>query len=87
MVKPVERFPWSGIGLFMGGENEVISRGWGENGQSMLKINYRTGEIAAVMTNQNPGVDQTESGLERLVNNIHREHMELLTKTTDKEIS
>ena len=69
MVKPVERFPWSGIGLFMGGENEVISRGWGENGQSMLKINYRTGEIAAVMTNQNPGVDQTESGLEGLVNN------------------
>jgi hypothetical protein len=43
----------------------------------MLKINYRTGEIAAVMTNQNPGVDQTESGLERLVNNIHREYMEL----------
>ena len=77
MVKPVERFPWIGIGLFMGGENEVISRGWGENGQSMLKINYRTGEIAAVMTNQNPGVDQTESGLERLVNNIHREYMEL----------
>jgi len=53
----------------MGGEKEVISRGWGENGQSMLKINYRTGEIAAVMTNQNPGVDQTESGLEGLVNN------------------
>ena len=70
MVKPVERFPWIGIGLFMGGENEVISRGWGENGQSVLKINYRTGEIAAVMTNQNPGVDQTELGLEGLVNNI-----------------
>ena len=70
MVKPVERFPWIGIGLFMGGENEVISRGWGENGQSMLKINYRTGEIAAVMTNQNPGVDQIESGLEGLVNSI-----------------
>ena len=67
MTKPVEKFPWIGIGLFMGGENEVISRGWGENGQSMLKINYRTGEIAAVMTNQNPGVDQTESGIEYLV--------------------
>ncbi len=47
-------------------ENVVISRGWGENGQSMLKINYRTGEIAAVMTNQNLGVDQTESGLDKI---------------------
>ena len=34
----------------------------------MLKMNYRTKEISIVMTNQNPGVDQTESGIEWLVN-------------------
>ena len=68
MAKPVEQFPWSGLGVFMGKENEIISRGWGENGQSMLKINYVTGEAAVVMTNQNPGVDQTESGIEDLIN-------------------
>ena len=53
---------------FIGDENEILSRGWGENGQSMLKINYVTGNAAAVMTNQNPGVDQAESGVEELVN-------------------
>ena len=68
MAKPAEKFPWIGLGVFMGGENEIVSRGWGENGQSMLKINYVTGDIAVAMTNQNPGVDQAESGLEALVN-------------------
>ena len=70
MAKPAEKFPWIGLGVFMGGENEIISRGWGENGQSMMKINYRTGEMAVVMTNQNPGVDQSESGIEQLVNDL-----------------
>ena len=67
MARPVEKFSWAGLGVFMGGENEIISRGWGENGQCMMKINHSTGEIAVVMTNQNPGVDQAESGIEGLV--------------------
>lgn len=67
---PADKAPWVGMGVFIGGENEIISRGWGENGQSMLKINYITGETAAVMTNQNPGVDQAESGIEGLVDRI-----------------
>ena len=68
IAKPDERFTWTGLGVFMGGENEIVSRGWGENGQSMMKVNIQTGEIAVVMTNQNPGVDQAESGLEDLIN-------------------
>lgn len=68
IVRPLKNFSWTGLGVFMGGENEIVSRGWGENGQSMLKINYKTGDSAVVMTNQNPSVDQTESGLEALVN-------------------
>ena len=60
------KFPWTGLGVFIGGENEIVSRGWGENGQSMLKINYVTGETAIVMTNRNPGVDQAGSGIEWL---------------------
>ena len=70
IAKPSEKFSWIGLGVFMGGENEIISRGWGENGQSMLKINYATGEAAVVMTDQNPGVDQTESGIEELINKL-----------------
>ena len=66
MAKPVEKFPWTGLGLFIGENDMLVSRGWGENGQCMLKIHCRTGEIAAVMTNRNPGVDQQASGVEWL---------------------
>lgn len=66
MAKPVKDFPWTGLGVFTGGEDVLVSQGWGENGQSMLKMNCRTEEIAVVMTNRDPGVDQAESGVERL---------------------
>ena len=66
MVKPAEKFPWTGLGLLIGENDTLISQGWGENGQCMLKMHCRTGEIAAVMTNRNPGVDQQASGVERL---------------------
>ena len=68
MAAPVEKFPWTGLGLFMAGENVLMSQGWGENGQCMLKMNIRTGAVSAVMTNRNPEVDQTASGVEWLVN-------------------
>ena len=66
MVKPVEKFPWTGLGLFIGKDGTLVSQGWGENGQCMLKMHCRTGEIAVVMTNRNPGVDQQASGVEWL---------------------
>ena len=66
MAKPVEKFPWTGLGLFIGEDDTLISRGWGESGQCMLKMHFRTGEIAVVMTNRNPGVDQQASGVEWL---------------------
>ena len=66
MVKPAEKFPWVGLGLFIGENDTLISQGWGENGQCMLKMYCRTGEAAAVMTNRNPGVDQQASGVEWL---------------------
>ena len=72
IAKPVEKFPWTGLGVFMGADNEIVSRGWGENGQCLMKINHSTGEAAAVMTNRNPGVDQAESGLEELVDQRQR---------------
>ena len=68
MAKPSERFPWVGLGIFMDGENRLSISGWGENGQSRLKFNYCTGDAAVVMVNQNPGVEQSESGVEWLIN-------------------
>ena len=66
MAEPVEKFPWTGLGVFIGGEGILVSQGWGENGQCMMRINCRTKEISVVMTNRNPGVDQKESGIEWL---------------------
>ena len=68
MAKPVKQFPWAALGVFTGGEDILVSRGWGENGQCMMKMNCRSKEISVVMTNRNPGADQAESGIEWLVN-------------------
>ena len=74
MVKPAERFTWAGLGIFLRGDNTLVSQGWGENGQCMLKMNCSTEEISVVMTNCDPGVDQAASGVEELVNrNLSKE--------------
>lgn len=66
MALPAERFPWTGLGLFREGEDMLLSKGWGENGQCMLRMNRATGEIAVVMTNLSPDAPQEESGVEWL---------------------
>ena len=66
MIRSTENFSWVGLGLFLRGDDILVSQGWGENGQSMLKMNFVTGEISVVMTNMDPGADQTESGVELL---------------------
>ena len=68
MVKPVEKFPWTGLGVFVNGEDVLMTQGWGETGQCMMKMNCLTGKISVVMTNSNPDMDQSESGVEWLVN-------------------
>ena len=70
MARPVNDFPWTGLGVFTGGENILVSNGWSENGQCMMKMNCRTGEASVVMTNRNPGVDQKESGIEWLADRV-----------------
>ena len=67
IINPVEGFPWTGLGVFLNGKNILISKGWGENGQCMMKLYLQTGEISVAMTNKNPGAPQEESGIEWLV--------------------
>ena len=67
MIRPAENFSWVGLGLFLRGGDTLVTQGWGENGQSMMKMNFATGEVSIVMTNQDPGVDQSESGLESII--------------------
>ena len=68
MATPVDKFQWTGLGVFIAGEDVLMTQGWGENGQCMMKMNYRTGAISVVMTNRNPDMEQSESGVEWLVN-------------------
>ena len=68
LAMPVDKFPWTGLGVFIAGEDMLMTQGWGENGQCMMKMNCRTGAISVVMTNRNPDMEQSESGVEWLVN-------------------
>lgn len=66
MAAPIAQFPWTGLGLFISSPDILLSQGWGENGQCMMKMNLHTGEISVVMTNRNPETDQAASGVEWL---------------------
>ena len=70
MARPVKSFLWTGLGVFTDGKDILSSKGWGENGQCIMKMNCRTGEISVVMANRNPGVDHAESGIEWLADRI-----------------
>lgn len=72
MMKSPEKFPWVGLGLFRQGEGTVVSKGWGENGQCMLKINPGEDSIALIMTNMDPELPQEESGVERMLDTYLR---------------
>lgn len=67
MAKTPDLFPWAGLGIFICEDGSLMTQGWGENGQCMMKINCRTGQISVVMTNRNPEMPQSESGIEWLV--------------------
>ena len=67
MAKPVDPFPWTGLGVFVCAEDMLMTQGWGEHGQCMMKMNVRTEQISVVMTNRNPEKSQEESGVEWLV--------------------
>lgn len=73
MASPVKGFPWTGLGLFLQEKDTLVSQGWGENGQCMMKMNTRTKQIAVVMTNRDPGADQKESGVEWLADSKLKE--------------
>ena len=66
MGSPAAQFPWTGLGVFISGEDTLMTQGWSENGQCMMKMNCRTGAVSVVMTNRNPEMDQSESGVEWL---------------------
>ena len=67
MAAPVDKFPCTGLGVFVLGEELLMTQGWGEHGQCMMKMDCRTKQISVVMTNRNPEKEQSQSGVEWLV--------------------
>lgn len=67
MAKAPDLFPWAGLGIFVNQDGALMTQGWGENGQCMMKMDCHTGRISVVMTNRNPEMDQSESGIEWFV--------------------
>lgn len=68
IIQPLIKFPWAGLGIFIQDNNVLMSQGWSEHGQCMMKIDLNTDRISIVMTNRNPGCNQEQSGIESLVN-------------------
>ena len=68
IANPVDKFPWTGLGVFRDNKGVLMTQGWGEHGQCMMKMNLYTEKVSVVMTNRNPEMDQSESGVEWLVN-------------------
>ena len=66
MGSPAAQFPWTGLGVFVSDDDTLMTQGWSENGQCMMKMNCRSGAVSVVMTNRNPKMDQSESGVEWL---------------------
>ena len=67
MATAPDLFPWAGLGIFINQDDTLMTQGWGENGQCMMKMDCHTGRISVVMTNRNPEMPQSESGIEWLV--------------------
>ena len=86
MIRPAANFSWVGLGLFRRGDDTLVMQGWGENGQSMIKMNHVTGEVSVVMTNRDPGADQTESGVEQLAEFVFYSKQRAMNKTGGVQI-
>ena len=67
IIKPLIKFPWAGLGIFIKDDLVLMSQGWAENALCMMKIDIKSNRVSIVMTNRNPGVDQSKSGIESLV--------------------
>ncbi len=60
-------FGWAGMGTFFEQANGFVSKGWGEDAQSMLFVDYEQEYACIVMGNCEPGVEQKDSLIGKIV--------------------
>lgn len=61
------QFGWAGIGHFFEGADCVVSKGWGEDAQSMLWVDCSNRRAIAVVGNWNPGKPQEETQIGQII--------------------
>lgn len=61
------QFSWVGLGHFFEGPDSIVSKGWGEDAQSMLWIDCINRRAITVAGNWNPGKPQEETQIGQLV--------------------
>lgn len=70
LVPQNNKFGWAGMGTFFERGHGFVSKGWGEDAQSMLFVDYETEFACIVMGNCDPGVDQDNSLIGKIVSEI-----------------
>ncbi len=63
MIQKAFEIDWMGLGILRYGDTTLVSKGWGEDAQCMLKMNLINQSVRVIMANKDPGVEQEQSGL------------------------
>lgn len=64
------RFPWVGIGHFFDDDSCIVSKGWGEDAQSILWLDIAKQKAIIVAGNCDPGKPQEETEIGEIVSNF-----------------
>lgn len=67
MIQPAFGVEWSGLGILRYGDQTLVSKGWGEDAQCMMKMHLDGEYVKIIMENGNPERSQEETGMESLL--------------------
>ena len=63
MIQKAFEIDWMGLGILRYGDTTLVSKGWGEDAQCMLKMDLINQSVRVIMANKDPGTEQEQSGL------------------------
>lgn len=67
IIQPAFGVEWTGLGILRYGDQTLVSKGWGEDAQCMLKIHLDKKYVKIIMGNRNPERSQEEIGMDSLL--------------------
>lgn len=63
MIRKAFGIDWIGLGIFRYDDSVLVSKGWGEDAQCMLKMDLKKKCVWVIMGNCDPGMEQEKSGI------------------------